>query len=118
MSDEQKYAGLFSGRLNKAKFTVYFFINFLVYAAIFFALYQMPSDSALVIVLGIIVSIPYLLVLGMITVKRAHDIDWSGAWFGLILIPVAYIVLLIILMIKDGTEGSNKYGEDPLGGAL
>ena len=75
----------------------------------------MPSDSALVIVLGILASTLYLLVLVMITVKRAHDINWSGAWCGLMLIPVAYIVFLIMLMIKDGTEGPNKYGEDPLG---
>jgi len=115
MSDDRKLLGLFSGRLNRAKFTVYFFIFFFVYAAIFFALYQMPSDSALVIVLGILASTLYLLVLVMITVKRAHDINWSGAWCGLMLIPVAYIVFLIMLMIKDGTEGPNKYGEDPLG---
>ena len=115
MSEERKHVGLYRGRLNRAKFTVYFFINFFVYTAIFFALYLMPSDSALVTVLGILATALYLLVLGMITVKRAHDIKWRGAWFGLILIPVAYIVLLILLMIKDGTKGPNKYGEDPLG---
>ena len=115
MSDERKRVGLLSGRLDRAKFLIYFFLSFIVYAALFYALYQIPSDSALVTVLGIIVSIPYLLVLFMISVKRAHDINLSGAWFGLILIPVAYIVFLVVLMIKDGTPGPNKYGEDPLG---
>ena len=115
MSDGRKHAGPFSGRLNRAKFTVYFFLSISVYAALFFVLYQIPSDSALVTVLGIIVSIPYLFVLVMITVKRAHDINLSGAWCGLMLIPVAYLIFLIVLMTKDGAEGPNKYGEDPLG---
>ena len=113
MSDDRKLLELFSGRLSRAKFTVHFLIIFIVYAAIFFALYQMPSDSALVIVLGVLVSALYLLVLAKITVKRAHDLNWSGAWLGLMLIPVAFIVFLIMLLIKDGTEGSNRYGEDP-----
>lgn len=117
MHDDRKLLRLYSGRLNRAKFAFYFFISFFVYAALFFALYQIPSDSALVTVLGILTTALYLLVLVLITVKRAHDINWSGAWFGLMLIPIAYIVLLIILMIKDGTEGPNKYGEDPLGRA-
>jgi uncharacterized membrane protein YhaH (DUF805 family) len=117
MSEEQKHLGLLNGRLNRAKFTAYFFLSFFLYAALFFAAYQIPSDSAFRIVLGIIATALYLLVLIPIVVKRAHDLNWSGAWFGLILIPVAYVVFLVILIIKDGTEGPNKYGEDPLGRA-
>jgi uncharacterized membrane protein YhaH (DUF805 family) len=117
MSDKRKHVGFFSGRLSRAKFIVYFFLSFCVYTALFFALYQIPSDSALVTAIGIVVSIPYLVVLFLITVKRAHDVNLSGAWFGLILIPIAYIVFVIILMTKDGTEGPNNYGEDPLGRA-
>ena len=115
MSDERKHLGLLSGRLNRAKFAVYFFLNFFVYAALFFAAYQIPSDSALRIVLGILATTLYLLVLVPIVVKRAHDLNWSGTWFWLIIIPLAFLVFLVLLMVKDGTAGSNKYGEAPLG---
>ena len=115
MSEKQKHFGFLSGRLNRAKFTAYFFLSFFVYAALFFAAYQFPSDSALRVVLGILATALYLLVLVPIVVKRAHDLNWSGTWFWLIIIPLAFLVFLVLIMVKDGTAGSNKYGEDPLG---
>jgi uncharacterized membrane protein YhaH (DUF805 family) len=117
MSEKQKRVGLLSGRLNRNKFTFYFLLSFFVYAALFYAAYQIPSDSVFRTVLGILATSLYLLVLVPIVVKRAHDLDWSGAWFWLILVPVAFIVFLVLLMVKDGTAGPNKYGEDPLGRA-
>ncbi len=43
-------------------------------------------------------------------VKRIHDTDNNG-WF--ILVPIYNL----ILMLTDGTEGPNNYGEDPKGRA-
>lgn len=115
MSDELNSGGLYSGRLNRAKFTVFFFLNLFVYVALLYATLQLPSDSPLGNVLLFITLALYLLVLITIIVKRAHDINWSGAWFGFMLIPLVNIGFIITLMVTDGTVGPNKFGEDPLG---
>ena len=53
-------------------------------------------------VAGLAVSI-YMIVQG---VRRMHDVDKSG-WF--LLVPMYNLVL----MLTDGTPGSNRFGEDP-----
>jgi uncharacterized membrane protein YhaH (DUF805 family) len=52
--------------------------------------------------------IPYIAV----SVRRLHDIDRSGWWLLLGLIPVANIVILFF-MCTDGTPGANQYGANP-----
>lgn len=46
--------------------------------------------------------------------KRLHDLDASGGWAFLILIPIVYAVMLIYLASKKGTAGENRFGHDPL----
>lgn len=58
-----------------------------------------------------------LLVLGPIpiAVKRLHDMDRSGWWYLVSLIPVVGgLILLLWLGSTKGTIGLNKYGPDPL----
>ena len=47
--------------------------------------------------------------------KRLHDMNSSG--WGIIFgfIPVVNIIYYLLLILNDGTVGSNKYGEDPKG---
>lgn len=57
-----------------------------------------------------------LLVLANIslTARRLHDVDKSG-WFQLIsFIPLVGPIWLLVLMVTKGTEGKNRFGEDPL----
>ena len=47
-------------------------------------------------------------------VKRCHDRDRSG-WFMLVsLIPIVSIWYLVEIGFLKGTDGPNRYGEDPL----
>lgn len=46
-------------------------------------------------------------------VKRLHDVDKSG-WFILLgLIPLINIILGLYMLFADGTVGPNQYGPDP-----
>ncbi|HMC99515.1 MAG TPA: FAD-binding protein, partial [Ferruginibacter sp.] len=46
--------------------------------------------------------------------KRLHDINFSGFWLLLVLIPVlGPLALFFILGFKKGNFGSNKFGPDP-----
>jgi uncharacterized membrane protein YhaH (DUF805 family) len=43
------------------------------------------------------------------TIKRLHDINLSGWWVLLVLIPVVNILAGAWVLMKKGTEGKNNY---------
>ena len=45
---------------------------------------------------------------------KYYDIDKSGYWGLLVLVPVVNFFFLLYLLFAKGTEGWNKYGNDPL----
>lgn len=47
-------------------------------------------------------------------VRRLHDLDRSGWWLLLSLIPLLGSLLLLIYFCFRGTPGSNRFGSDPL----
>ncbi len=47
-------------------------------------------------------------------VKRLHDLDRPGAHYGLLLVPVYDLYFVLVLFLKKGTSGANRYGADPL----
>jgi uncharacterized membrane protein YhaH (DUF805 family) len=49
-----------------------------------------------------------------VKVRRLHDINFSGWWVLLGLIPIVGNIALLILYIRRGTKGLNRFGEDPL----
>lgn len=51
-----------------------------------------------------------------VSVRRLHDGDRSGWWWWLWMIPVVGWIILLIWMIKKGTDGPNEFGLDPLDG--
>lgn len=52
-----------------------------------------------------------------VTVRRLHDIDRSGWWCWIALIPLVGTILLLIWLCTRGTSGANRFGPDPLSGA-
>ena len=45
--------------------------------------------------------------------RRLHDINRTGWWLLLLLVPVIGWIVLIVWAIKRGDDGPNKYGPDP-----
>lgn len=52
-----------------------------------------------------------------ISVRRLHDLDKTGWFILLVLIPLVGAIILLIWFVQRGTVGGNQYGPDPLGGA-
>ena len=50
-----------------------------------------------------------------VAVRRLHDIDRSGWWYWIVLVPIIGIILLIVWFCTKGTAGPNRFGTDPLG---
>ncbi|WP_415327168.1 DUF805 domain-containing protein [Chryseobacterium sp. MMS23-Vi53] len=108
----------FSGRARRTEYWMYVLFN------IIFAIVAIILDN--VLGLKFTPEIPYgyiyflyaiaTLIPGLaVSVRRLHDVDKSG-WFILIsLIPIIGGIWLLILNATEGTHGRNQYGEDPKG---
>jgi uncharacterized membrane protein YhaH (DUF805 family) len=51
-----------------------------------------------------------------IGIRRLHDLDRSGWWLFLNLIPLVGAIVLIVWFCSQGTQGANRFGQDPLAG--
>lgn len=49
-----------------------------------------------------------------VTVRRLHDLNKSGYWALIYLIPVMGWIWLFIMLSFRGTKGANRFGPDPL----
>jgi uncharacterized membrane protein YhaH (DUF805 family) len=50
-----------------------------------------------------------------VSVRRLHDLERSGWYLLLCLIPIVGVIILIYWMCQSGTSGQNRFGEDPVG---
>jgi uncharacterized membrane protein YhaH (DUF805 family) len=48
-----------------------------------------------------------------VSVRRLHDIDKSGWWILIGLIPLVGWIIVIVWYCTDGTRGPNRFGPDP-----
>ena len=62
---------------------------------------------------GIVVSLTFLIPSLSVSVRRLHDVDRSGWWLLLALIPILGWIVLIVWNCTDGTRGTNQFGPDP-----
>ena len=61
-------------------------------------------------IFGLVTLLPSLAV----AIRRLHDIDRSGWWILLALIPLVGAIVLIIWYCTKGTAGQNRFGPDKL----
>jgi uncharacterized membrane protein YhaH (DUF805 family) len=105
----------FSGRATRSEF--WYWVLFAVLASIAaglidIALFGLDGSSAIESLVGLALFLPGLAV----SVRRLHDLDRSGWWVLLGLIPLVGVIILIIWNCQRGTIGPNRFGPDPLGG--
>jgi len=104
----------FSGRSSRSEYwwwTLFVIILNIVFSVLDSAI---GTASVLSLVFGLAVFLPDLAV----SVRRLHDIDRSGWWLLLVLIPIIGWIALLIWYVKRGNDGDNSYGPDPLQGSI
>lgn len=97
----------FEGRLNRKPYIIRLLIASFVSGAI--SSFVKSSEILFLGLLGI--AIWSSLSLG---VRRAHDLNRTGWIIAFQFIPILNFVVGIYLLFFKGTEGTNKYGPDPL----
>lgn len=110
----QNYA-TFSGRAARSEYWYWSLFALLVGAGtaivdkVFFpGLHTGPLNS----LASLVLFLPGLAV----SLRRLHDLDRTG-WWMLIMLTVIGIFLLLIWFCMRGTDGPNRYGQDPLASA-
>ncbi len=72
------------------------------------------APNAAVPIVGMIaMGIPYLImaVLGVIlTIRRFHDINASGWWCLMFIVPLANLIAFLVLLFKRGDDAANRFG--------
>ena len=108
------------GRLNRGRFFKYYILITLMGATATFVTSCMATlltgnpDGALVKTITVIWAIIATVGACMLMVRRLHDLNRNGAFFGVSFIPVVGLIFLVYLFFAEGTIGYNKYGADPL----
>ena len=49
-----------------------------------------------------------------VQVRRLHDLDRTGWWLWIFLVPLVGAILLLVWFCTRGTDGPNRHGPDPL----
>ncbi len=110
----KKYA-VFGGRSRRKEywsFVLFNFVVFVVLVGIDVLLGTFSSASGLGLLSGIY-GLATLVPILALSVRRLHDIDRSGWWVLVYLIPLIGPIVLLVFALLDGTPGSNRYGPNP-----
>ena len=99
---------VFKGRASKSEFWWFQLIWVVSYVVMIIS----NNEAIAFICLGIIIFIAIPLI--SVGVRRLHDTNKSGFYYLLSLIPFIGGLILLFMMISDGTKGKNQYGPDPL----
>jgi uncharacterized membrane protein YhaH (DUF805 family) len=111
----KKYA-VFEGRAHRTEFWMFVLVSLII--SIVLSIIDVligtntPAGGVLQGIYSLAVLIPSLAV----GCRRLHDIDKSGWWQLLGLIPLVGIIILIIWFAKEGDRQPNQYGTNPWDG--
>ena len=97
------------GRLRYLAYNLFAYVLLIVLAVIFGGFAALSGAARNDNTSAILALIPYLVIVGMWTVQRSHDMNRSG-WTALVaLIPL----INLIWVIRAGTKGTNRFGAPP-----
>lgn len=108
--DAMRRYAVFRGRSTRAQFWLFTLVLgiILIACSILDVLLGFDKQGALVITGFVYVG--HLLPLLAVTVRRLHDIDRTGWWMLLCLVPLAGVVMLIVFACLPSTAGVNRFG--------
>ncbi|MBN3817827.1 DUF805 domain-containing protein [Paraburkholderia sp. Se-20369] len=110
----------FEGRARRAEYWYFALLTFFVSLACQLVTLVGRNANTIALLLSIVallVSLALIVPSLSVTVRRLHDVNRSG-WFLLIaLIPIVGGIILFVWMCSRGNAGPNRFGPDPLGAA-
>jgi uncharacterized membrane protein YhaH (DUF805 family) len=112
----KKYA-VFAGRSRRKEY--WYFVLFNVIVSVVLSgidlLLGTYSSSSNVGLLSGIYALAIIIPTVAVSVRRLHDIDRTGWWVLINLVPVIGSIVLLVFAVLDGTPGENRFGPNPKG---
>ena len=110
----KKYA-VFGGRSRRKEYW-YFVLFSLIVSLVLSAVDALLGTSGFasnVGLLGGIYGLAIIIPSIAVSVRRLHDIDRTGWWVLISLVPVIGTIVLLVFAVLDGTPGENRFGPNP-----
>ena len=107
----KNYVG-FSGRASRSEYWFWVLFQAILVVAAGVVDAALGTKGVLQGLAGLVVLLPNIAV----GIRRLHDIDRSGWWLLISLVPLIGWIVLIVWDCTKGTDGSNRFGSDPLRG--
>jgi uncharacterized membrane protein YhaH (DUF805 family) len=111
-----------SGRRNRKSYILFCLCVFVIYVvlSIVIGMAGASGDGAAVLAtsgIGIILWLVIAIAAWPVGAQRCRDFGWTGWAILITIIPFVGGLFAIALWFIPGTQGANRYGPDPLGGA-
>lgn len=106
----------FGGRRNRKSYIVASLLIFAAICAIWLVAGMMSYaiDGNAPLIVGGLLSLPAIVAGWALGSQRCRDFGWTGWAMLITLIPYIGWIFAIAIMFIPGTQGSNRYGSDPL----
>lgn len=99
----------FKGRAGRSEFWIFTLVN-VVIMILLTAVNNRPEEPNLI--MGLF-ALAIILPSFAVTARRMHDIDRSGWWQLVSLIPMVGGIALLVMCALKGVPGANRFGEPP-----
>lgn len=113
----KRYAD-FQGRSGRKEYWMFLLFQMVVSIALNIVSFIGASmDSGLIAGIGTVLAAVFALAMFIpnisVFVRRLHDIDKSGWQLLWAFLPIVGAIILLVFMVKPGTNGSNRFGPAP-----
>jgi uncharacterized membrane protein YhaH (DUF805 family) len=106
-----KQYAVFQGRAGRREFWMFTLVNALIVFALSFVAERLGIWALVIVILYLLATaIPSLAV----TVRRLHDVNRTGWWFLINLVPVLGTIVLLIILAQQSQPVANSYGASPI----
>jgi len=104
--------GDFNGRACRSEFWYFILATTPLFAVL--SMKEPSPDDLIHLALNLVVALALALPSIAVSVRRMHDTDLSGWWVLAFMVPLVGSVLTVLWFSRRGTDGPNRFGEDPL----
>jgi len=109
----------YSGRSSRGEYWcftgVIFLFNIFTNVVLSILFNELQNNDIIIIlaIVYIVISLVLMFPTVSLMTRRLHDINMSGWWQLIMLIPIAGPLALLILFLKKGDIGENRFGVEP-----
>jgi uncharacterized membrane protein YhaH (DUF805 family) len=115
----------FSGRLGRLRYLAYSMGSYLILMLVMIPMLGVstfmggePDVSTTGMLIMVAVYVPAAVVWIMFAKRRLNDLNRSGWWFLLALVPIVNFLVSIYMLFFPGTDGDNNFGPAPTANTL